>query len=59
LHGFELVRRRGSHQAWVLQGSRPGSERIVDVNFKRGSYPVQTLFTLIRQSGIPKEDWIT
>ena len=48
----------GSHQAWIKRGDNGGPDRRVEVNFTHGSYPVLTLKTMIRQSGIGAKEWI-
>jgi hypothetical protein len=48
----------GSHQSWVKLGKNGEPERRVEINFTHGSYPVLTLKTMIRQSGIEQKEWI-
>jgi len=49
----------GSHEAWIILGDDDGKpDRIVEVNFTHRSYPVKTLKTMIRQSGIDQNEWI-
>lgn len=48
----------GSHQAWVKRGENGEPARRVEVNFTHGSYPILTLKTMIRQSGIDAKVWI-
>jgi len=57
-NGFCFFREvKGSHQAWIKRSGNAELDKIVMVNFTHGSYPVRTLKTKIRQSGIPKEEW--
>jgi hypothetical protein len=57
-HGFSFYQELGgSHQAWTKTGGRD-PDRFVTVNFTHGSYPVRTLKTMIRQSGINQHEWI-
>jgi len=48
----------GSHQAWIKYGENGEPDRRVEINFTHDSYPVKTLKTMIRQSGIPESEWI-
>jgi len=48
----------GSHESWINRGDGGESDRLVEVNFTHGSYPVRTLKTMIRQSRIPQDEWI-
>ena len=48
----------GSHQAWVQRGDNGETSQRVEVNFTKQSYPVLTLKTMIRQSGIGAKKWI-
>lgn len=48
----------GSHQAWVKSGNGGKPDRRVEVNFTKGSYPILTMKTMIRQSGIDVKEWI-
>jgi len=49
----------GSHQAWIKRASNHNApDRTVVVNFTHKSYPVRTLKTMIRQSGIGEKVWI-
>lgn len=45
----------GSHEAWT--GKVGGEDRVVNINVTHKSYPPKTLETMIRQSGIPKDEW--
>jgi predicted RNA binding protein YcfA (HicA-like mRNA interferase family) len=49
---------KGSHQAWIKRGDKGEPDRIVEVSLPRDSYPILTLKTMIRQSGIPENKWI-
>jgi len=49
---------KGSHESWIKLTENGEPDRIVEVNFTHCSYPVKTLKTMIRQSGIPQEEWI-
>ena len=49
---------RGSHELWIKRGDEGESDRIVEVNFTHGSYPVKTLKTMIQQSTIDQKEWI-
>ncbi len=54
--GFQFyAERKGSHEAWI---NNIGA--IVEVNYIQGgeSYPLRTLKTMIRQSGIEQKEWI-
>jgi hypothetical protein len=58
-NGFDFFKELpGSHEAWVKLGDTGEPDRIVEVNFTHRSYPVTTLKTMIRQSGIPQEEWV-
>jgi hypothetical protein len=48
----------GSHENWIKHGGDGTPDRIVEVNFTHGSYPLLTLKTMIRQSGIAQDEWI-
>lgn len=48
----------GSHQAWIKRGIVGELDRRVEVNLTHGSYPLMTLKTMIRQSGISQKEWI-
>lgn len=48
----------GSHEAWIKYGKNGEPDRRVEVNVTHGSYPIKTLKTMIRQSGIDQKDWI-
>lgn len=55
-HGFEFYENReGSHEAWINHKTKV----VVEVNYIHGgkSYPIRTLETMIRQSGIDKSEW--
>lgn len=57
-NGFNFLKELGgSHQAWIKRGKTGESDRIVNVNFTHRSYPIKTLKTMIRQSGIDEEEW--
>lgn len=47
--------RKGSHEAWISQDNK----YMVEINIITGSesYPPRTLETMIRQSGISKNEW--
>lgn len=49
---------KGSHESWIKLGADGEPDRIVEVNFTRGSYPPKTLKMMIRQSGIDQNQWI-
>lgn len=54
--GFDFYKEKeGSHEAWISNDGK----FVVEVNFIKGkdSYPVRTLETMIRQSGILKPMW--
>ena len=58
-NGFTFLKELGgSHEAWIKLGDNGEPDRIVEVNFTHGSYPVRTLKTMIRQSGIDEKEWI-
>lgn len=58
-NGFEFSKPLyGSHEAWVKGGKNGEPDRRVEVNFTHHSYPVGTLKTMIRQSGIDQKEWI-
>jgi predicted RNA binding protein YcfA (HicA-like mRNA interferase family) len=48
-----------SHERWIKHGESSQSDRIVEVNFTNKSYPVKTLKTMIRQSDIDENQWIS
>jgi len=48
----------GSHEAWIKHDENSGADIRVEVNFTHKSYPVLTLKTMIRQSGMDQKDWI-
>jgi len=48
----------GSHQARIKGGSGRKPDTTVEVNFADHSYPVGTMKTMIRQSGIEEKLWI-
>ena len=53
---FEAL--KGSHESWIKLNDNGEPDRIVEVNSTHGSYPVKTLKTMIRQSGISEDEWI-
>jgi predicted RNA binding protein YcfA (HicA-like mRNA interferase family) len=58
-NGFYFLKERGgSHQAWIKRGENAEPDRIVEVNFRHDSYPIGTIKTMIRQSGIDEAEWI-
>jgi predicted RNA binding protein YcfA (HicA-like mRNA interferase family) len=58
-NGFGFDRELGgSHEAWIKRGENGEPDRRVEINFTHGSYPVLTLKTMIRQSGIDAKEWI-
>jgi len=58
-HGFGFFKELpGSHEAWIKLTADGEPDRIVEVNFTHRSYPVRTLKTMIRQSGIRQDDWV-
>jgi hypothetical protein len=48
----------GSHEAWIKSGENGVPDKRVEVNFRHDSYPVKTLKTIIRLSGIDEKEWI-
>ena len=48
----------GSHQAWVKHAENGELGRRVEVNFTSKSYPLLTMKTMVRQSGIDAKKWI-
>jgi predicted RNA binding protein YcfA (HicA-like mRNA interferase family) len=53
-HGFAFYEtRKGSHYAYINKTSG----HIVEINIPKDAYVLRTLETMIRQSGIPKQDW--
>ena len=58
-NGFSFLKElAGFHEAWIKLGDDGEPDRIVEVNFTHRSYPVRTLKTMIRQSGIHQDEWI-
>jgi len=58
-NGFSFFEElRGSHERWIKRGSDSTPDHRVEVNFTHGEYPVKTLKTMIRQSGIHQKEWI-
>jgi len=56
--GFRFHRELGgSHQAWIRRGLENEPDTILEINFTRRSYPLGTLKTIIRQSGIDEREW--
>jgi hypothetical protein len=49
---------KGSRESWIKLTENGEPDRIVEVNFTHSSYPARTLKTIIRQSGIPREQWV-
>jgi len=45
--------RKGSHYAYINRTTN----RIVEISIPKDAYTPRTLETMIRQSGIPKEEW--
>lgn len=54
-HGFSFFEELA---AWIKIGKDNEPDRIVEVNFTHGSYSPKTLKIMIRQSGIPQDEWI-
>ena len=47
--------RKGSHEAWINKET----SNIVDIDYHVGkSFPLRTLETMIRQSGMSKKEWV-
>jgi hypothetical protein len=58
-NGFSYLKPlKGSHQAWIKRGENDGPDRIVEVSLPSDSYPPKTMNTMIRKSGIPRDEWI-
>jgi len=58
-NGFSFLKElRGSHEAWIKQAEKGKPDRIVEVNFTHKTYPVGTMKTMVRQSGIDEQNWI-
>lgn len=54
--GFEFCHEKaGSHEAWKKVTDE--GEWVVEINKTKSSYPIRTLETMIRQSGLSKKDW--
>jgi len=47
----------GSHERWIKRGADDVPDRRVEVKFIHREYPVRTLKTIIRQSGINQKEW--
>ena len=52
-NGFHLERKRGSHFHFVKNEKHP----VTVQNHGNKSIPIGTMNSIIRQSGIPKEEW--
>jgi predicted RNA binding protein YcfA (HicA-like mRNA interferase family) len=48
----------GSHEAWIKKASDREPNKVVEINFRRGAYPIGTLKKIIHQSGIHEREWI-
>ena len=58
-HGFAFHKElKGSHELWIKLGSSAAEDRLVEVNFTHGSYPLKTLKLMVLKSGIAEEEWI-
>ena len=58
-NGFRFFKELGgSHQAWIKRGIGDEPPQIVEVNFTHSSYPLRTLKSIIRESGIDEDEWI-
>ena len=57
-NGFSFFEElKGSRQAWIKLQDGGEPDRIVELNFRAGEYPVKTMKSIIRQSGIAEGDW--
>ena len=55
-NGFVFSHQKdGSHEAYIAETDK--IIRVVDVNKTKKSYPLRTLETMIRQSGLDKKAW--
>jgi hypothetical protein len=58
-HGFEFSHPlERSQQAWVKLNENGEPDRIVEVTMTDKPYVLKILRKMVRQAGIPKEDWI-
>jgi predicted RNA binding protein YcfA (HicA-like mRNA interferase family) len=58
-NGFRFLEPlKGSHERWIKPGKKGEADKLVEVNFTHASYPLKTLKTMIRQSGIAEKEWI-
>ena len=57
-NGFRFLEPlKGSHQAWVKLSDKGEPGWIVEVSFRSDSYPVGTMKTMIKDSGIDEKRW--
>lgn len=54
-HGFELKRKRGSHLQYI--GFIKGLKRRVTIIVGRKDLHIETVKSMIRQSGLTEEEW--
>jgi hypothetical protein len=57
-HDFVFLKELpGSHERWIkrIEGA---ADKVVEVNFTHRSYPLGTIKTMVRQSGIDQAEWI-
>lgn len=58
-NGFSFFEElNGSRQAWIKLQDGGEPDRIVELSFRAGKYPVGTMKSIIRQSGIVESEWI-
>ncbi len=58
-NGFSFFENlKDNNQAWIKTGWIGEPQRIVELRFRRDTYPVSTLRRIIRQSGIQEGKWL-
>jgi len=47
----------GSHQQWIKRGPDGEPNKVLEIYFRHGTYPVKTIQTTARKSGIDEDEW--
>jgi hypothetical protein len=48
----------GSHQQWIKRGVDGKPDKILEIYFRHNAYPMKTIRTTARKSGIPEGEWL-
>jgi hypothetical protein len=57
--GFSLFKEiGGSHQQWIKRSVDGKPDKILEIYFRHNAYPMKTIQTTARKSGIPEDEWL-